>query len=126
MTTRHISVLTRANSRSPAGNSRAQTYTGWKMINLKEEFDKYEDEYLEFDLVENKLSPRPDICAFLLLDKLSPNEGMDMVVNARHDEIWLNVDCEKLAEAATEEDIKTLSRCGVCYASGHNSLYMNT
>lgn len=44
------------------------------MINLKTEFAKHADcaEYLKFDRVEPKLSRRPDLHAFLLLDRLVP------------------------------------------------------
>lgn len=94
------------------------------MIDLPETFDKYSDEYLRFERVENKLHPRPDLCAFLLLDKLLPNYGFDMICAATHDEIFLDSDCNRLAELATEEDILTLTRCGVRYDSDTDSLAM--
>ena len=43
---------------------------------------------------------------------------------AEHDEFWLNVDCDKLAEVATEQDIITLTRCGVRYDADNDSLAM--
>lgn len=49
------------------------------MIDLKEAFNKHGDEYLKFERVENKLHSRHDLCAFLLLDRLLPREGRDMV-----------------------------------------------
>lgn len=85
------------------------------MLNLDEVFEKFEDDYIKFERVENKLHPRPDVCAFLLLDKLVSNAGRDIVAGAEHDEIWLDVDCEKLAAVATEDDILMLTRCGVRY-----------
>ena len=94
------------------------------MIDLKETFEKCDDDYRKFDRVENKLHSRPDLCAFLLLDKLMPRAGRDMVYAAEHDEIYLDVDCEKLAEVATENDILTLTRCGVRYNSETESLAM--
>ncbi len=94
-------------------------------MDLNEIFEKFSDEYIKFGNVKDKLHPRPDICAFLLLDKLCPDkEGQDMVSAAEHDEIWLDVDCEKLAVIATEEDILTLTRCGVRYDSETESLAM--
>ena len=96
------------------------------MIDLDATFKKYNDDYSEFKRVENKLHPRPDLCAFLLLDKLLPNDGRDMVCGAEHDEIFLDVDCEKLAAVATEEDILMLTRCGERYDSGTDSLAMFT
>jgi hypothetical protein len=94
------------------------------MIDLEATFEKHNDEYMKFERVENKLHSRPDLCAFLLLDKLLPNEGRDMVCAAAHDKIFLDADPEKLAEVATEEDILTLTRCGVRYDSGTGSLAM--
>lgn len=81
-------------------------------MNINEIFEKHDSEYLEFERVQNKLSNRPDIHAFLLLDKLVPGES-DIVSSAEHDEIWLAVEPEELAQVATEEQIVELIRCGV-------------
>lgn len=94
------------------------------MIDLEATFEKHSDDYMRFERVESKLHSRPDLCAFLLLDKLLPNEGRDMVCAAEHDEFFLDADCEKLAEVATEDDILTLTRCGVHYDSSADSLAM--
>jgi len=89
------------------------------MIDLQEVWDKYDDEYLQFGRVENPLYPRPDIAAFLLLDKLVPASfNREMICGASHDEIYLDTDVEDLAKAATEEDILTLIRCGVRLIDG--------
>lgn len=94
------------------------------MIDLYEMFEKHKDEYIKFDRVVNKLHARPDICAFLLLDKLLPNDGRDIVSGASHDEIYLDADCKKLAEVSTDDDILMLTRCGVRYDSDSDSLAM--
>lgn len=94
------------------------------MIDIKAAFERCDDEYIKFERVENKLHNRPDICAFLLLDRLMPASGKDMVCAAANDEIFLSVDCEKLAEVATEDDILMLSRCGVRYDSENDCLAM--
>lgn len=70
------------------------------------------DEFLKFDRVQNKLSNRPDLHAFLLLDKLIPG-NQDIVSSAAHDEIWLAVEAEELAAVASEEEVIDLIRCGV-------------
>lgn len=93
------------------------------MINLAETFDNYRDEYHRFDGVKNKLHARPDLCAFLLLDQLVPGTGR-MVCAVEKDEIYLDVDPEKLAEVATENDVLTLVRCGVLYDATTESLSM--
>ena len=72
------------------------------------------EEYLKFSRVENPLHARPDICAFLLLDKLVPG-NTDIVTSAEHDKIWLDINLAELAVTATPEDITTLIRCGVHY-----------
>ncbi len=94
------------------------------MIDLKEIFDRFDDEFLKFERVEEKLHSRPDVCAFLLLDKLVSRPGRDMVTVAEHDEIYLDTDCEQLARVATEADIRTLRRCGVLYNEDIESLMM--
>lgn len=69
-------------------------------------FEKYSDdgEYLEFDRVKNKLSNRPDLHAFMLLDSLFPGTE-DIVVAAEHDEFWLSI---------TNEDIESLKKHQIC------------
>lgn len=81
--------------------------------NIEAVFEKFNDEFLAFERVEHKLSKRPDLHAFLLLDSLLPG-NTDIVSAAEHDEIFLDVEPDKLAETAvTEEHIRDLVRCGV-------------
>lgn len=94
------------------------------MLDLKEIFDKYHDDFLKFGRVEGGPHSRPDLCAFLLLDRLLPNPGQDMVCAAEHDEIFLDADCDRLSEVATEDDILMLVRCGVRYDEGTEGLAM--
>lgn len=91
-------------------------------MNVQELFEKYEDEYHKFDLVQNKLSQRADLHAFLLLDLIVPGK-CDIVSSAEHDEIWLGVSLEEL-ESATEEQILELIRCGVRLDSSNDALAM--
>lgn len=91
-------------------------------INLDEAFEAAEGEYLKFERVENNLSGRPDLHAFLLLEKLLPGGDRDLICASEHDEYWLDVDCEKLAEVATQDDINNLSRCGVRFDRDIESL----
>lgn len=92
-------------------------------MGLQEMFEQHEDEYLKFDRVEEKRHARPDLCAFLLLDSLLPG-NRDMVCAAAHDEIYLDADCDLLADVATEADILTLVRCGVRYDEQNECLTM--
>lgn len=86
-----------------------------------EQYNKYNDEFLKFDRVQNKASNRADLHAFILLDKLVPGKH-DIVCSAEHDEIWLDVSPEDLSKVATEEQIIELIRCGVRYDRGTDSL----
>lgn len=83
------------------------------MKNLSVEFEKHNDEYLKFERVEQKLNHRPDLHALLLLDSLLPGAGRSMISAAEHDQYWLDVDVEGLAEIITDEQILDLVRCGV-------------
>ncbi len=95
------------------------------MIDLSATFEKFDDVgSTKFKDIAEPLHLRPDLCAFLLLDKLLPNPGRDMVSGAEHDQIFLDADLDKLAEVATEEDILTLCRCGVFYDDDVESLSM--
>lgn len=84
--------------------------------------DNEGNEYLKFDRVEVKLSTRPDIHAFILLNNLFPN-NRDIVSGAEHDEIYLDVSSEQI-EALTDAQMKELSRCGVRYDSYKGCLCM--
>jgi len=84
-------------------------------------FDRFEnighppsgEEFLKFERIENPRSRRPDLHAFLLLDELFPQDR-DMVCNASHDEIYLDVTDDEVA-TLTDEQILELVRCGVRY-----------
>jgi hypothetical protein len=93
------------------------------MVNLKEAFEKYEDEYLNFGLVTSKLSKWADMHAFMLLDRLAPGPS-NMISAAEHDEFFLGTDCEALAEVITEEQVCELRRCGIRYQAEYDCLCM--
>ncbi len=81
--------------------------------NIEEIFEKHNNEFLEFDRVENKRSNRPDLHAFILLDELFPGDR-DLISSAEHDEIWLDITTEDIGNL-TEDQIIELVRCGVRY-----------
>lgn len=86
-------------------------------------FDEFEDEFLKFERIEKKLSRRPDLHAFLLLDSLCPGDS-DIVAAGEHDEIFLGVDAEALKAVATKEQLRDLHRCGVRFDKSTDSLVM--
>lgn len=73
------------------------------------------EEFLKFERVKDPPSKRPDLCAFILLDRLVPGDR-DIVAASEHDEFFLAVDCDELAKVATRDDVITLIRCGVRYS----------
>ena len=82
------------------------------------------NDFLEFDLVENKHTNRPDLHAFILLDKLIPGSTGDIIDAAEHDEFYLSINIDDLEKVITIEIAQELSRCGVMYNSDHDCLYM--
>jgi hypothetical protein len=94
-------------------------------VNLPETFRKFADDYISFDQVLNPMSQRPDLHAFMLLDRLVPG-SQDIVSHSTHDEFYLSFDPSALAAVATEEDIHDLVRCGVRYNEEYDALCMFT
>lgn len=92
-------------------------------MSIQDLFERHDGEYLKFERVQNKLSNRPDLHAFLLLDRIWPT-GRDMVCAAEHDEIFLDVEPDDLEKSATEDQIVELIRCGVRLDSSTGSLAM--
>jgi len=64
-----------------------------------------------------RLSNRPDLNAFLMLDAMFPAEN-DIVSGASHDEIYLSINAEDLVNKATPEQLRDLVRSGVRYDGG--------
>ena len=93
-------------------------------MNLQDAWEKYDDEYIQFDRVEIKFSQRRDLHAFILLDKLVPGSKENFVAAAEHDEIWLSTSPEDLEKVVTEAQIIELIRCGVRYDSSLESFCM--
>ena len=79
---------------------------------LEATFEKFDKEHGKFNRAKSPPSKRPDLCAFLLLDRLVPG-NRDIIGDARHDQFFLSIDLDELAAVATESDILTLVRCGV-------------
>ena len=92
-------------------------------MDIEKRFDAVDGDYLKFDLVSEKLNKRPDLHAFIYLDKLFPVDGRDIISAASHDEIWLDVSEENI-EKLTDADILELTRCGVRYCNENDSLAM--
>jgi hypothetical protein len=91
---------------------------------MGEFMESQRDEYIKFDRVKYRLSDRPDLHAFLLLDKLAPPEGGgDMIEASEHDEFWLSADPKRVAEAATDENLIDLVRCGVLFHDAAFSMF---
>lgn len=78
---------------------------------------------------EEALDSRPmsnlcDFDGFMRLRQLGYDKGKDLVACAEHDEIWLSVNCEWLAETVTIDDVNYLVDCGIHYDSSTESMHM--
>ena len=73
---------------------------------------------------------RNDLHAFMLLESIlpgAPNSSgyvMDMVAAAEHDEIYLDINLERLAEVVTLEQVEELESCGVHFDEDGDGLSM--
>ena len=92
-------------------------------MDINDKFKAVNDEYLKFEKVENKLSTRPDVHAFILLDRLFPSErGLDLIQAAKDKEYYLGIKGKQL----TDNQILELVRCGAKYSAGYDCLYFIT
>jgi len=90
---------------------------------IRAAFEKHDDEFLKFDRVVNKLSNRPDLHCFLVLDWMFPGTT-DMIDAAEHDEIYLEPNALEFLRKVTEEQLIDLIRCGLRYDESIDSLCM--
>jgi hypothetical protein len=77
----------------------------------------------KFELVENKLSQRADLHAFILMDRILPT-NLNIISSARHKEIWFNINVDDFAAVVTEDEVLELVRCGISYDGQYDCLYM--
>ena len=82
-------------------------------LDLEAIFESFSDDFLKFEDVKKPLHARRDVHAFLLLEMLTPSTGRPLIAGARHDEIWLSTDCDKLAGVITLAQVRDLVRCGI-------------
>jgi len=99
-------------------------YERWETLsNVRIEFSEYV-KFNDFAKVESKCNRRRDLHALLLLDELFPSDH-DIVINATHEQIFLDVDDDKI-ETLSDEQIVELSRCGVFYDEcGYLSMWVS-
>lgn len=91
-------------------------------MNLKEIFDKHEDEYLKFDRIPIKFSRKRDVHAIWMLDNLE-KEPFPLIRAAEHDEIYFETEPETLKNV-DEKVIIDLIRCGIVYDEKYDCLKM--
>lgn len=90
---------------------------------LVELFKTHNDKFLEKDAINFTITKRPDLHAFLLLDKLVPGKS-DLISASAHDIFYLDISLEELAEVITEDQIIELIACGVMLDSEYDCLSM--
>lgn len=95
--------------------------TGDELRSLMRDYGET-DEPHKFERILVKFTNRPDLHAFILLDKILPS-NRDIISAAEHDEIYLDVDIDELAKVITHEQVLELVRCGISYDGYNDSLY---
>ena len=93
------------------------------MLSIHDRFEAVNDEFSMFENIEDPLNPRPDLCAFMLLHSLLPDND-DMIAAGEHDVIYLSIDVNELNVILSDRDLLTLIRCGVSHDRGRDSLMM--
>ena len=89
-------------------------------------WDAQDDEFLIFRNipVDQRPCSSSDLCAFVYLDRLFPDEkNRNMISAAGHDQIWLRITEEQIA-TLTEVDVLYLTRCGVFHEEEFAALSM--
>ncbi|MCK5614645.1 hypothetical protein KAR91_72945 [Candidatus Pacearchaeota archaeon] len=89
-------------------------------MNIHDKFEAVNDEFRDFDKVENKRAGRADLHAFILLDELFPGAG-DIICACDYEEYYLNIREDQI-EQLTDDQILELVRCGVIHDDEHDSL----
>jgi len=84
-------------------------------------FEKHEKENKNFERIENPPSNHPDLCAFLLLDKLFPAKQGKIISSNDNYGICLSFSPEEIT-TISEEDVVYLNRCGV-FLNSEQCLY---
>jgi len=92
-------------------------------MDLQDRIELIDDEFLKFERVETKFSNRPDLHAFILLDKLVPGDSY-LISCSEHDEFFFSIDPDTLNGVITDEQLLELVRCGVRYDASLDSLCM--
>lgn len=94
---------------------------------LKKLINQYCEDYegCKFERVQNKLSQRADLHAFLLMDRILPSSD-NIISRAEHKEIYFSVQIDDFASVVTQDEVLELVRCGVSYDGHFNCLYMFT
>lgn len=80
----------------------------------------------KFDRITEHLATRPDVHAFVLMDRLCPSRGgIDIVYNTTDEDIILDIKLTDLAKTISPEQVLELVRCGLFFdADGHmTSMY---
>ena len=85
-----------------------------KEVTLKELFEKYIDEFDNFNHVLHKFSNRPKVHALILLDRLVKGSG-SLISTVEGYTISFNIPDEDLLKVSSERDVCDLCRCGVFY-----------
>lgn len=93
---------------------------------IYEMFQQYNENYLKFEKIKNKLSSRSDLHALILLDKKFPiDSDRNIIFAANRGIVFLDIKIEDLNKHITKEIIYELVCCGICFDTEYERLYFN-
>ena len=98
-----------------------------KLREMSAAFEKYDDEASQFENVNKKLSQRPDMNGFMLIESILPRAmfGEGMIEDTGHDgKIWLGINVHSLARVITEEIVHDLVCSGIFFDKQEEALYI--
>ena len=92
----------------------------WIIEDLENEI---RDKKLTFEGIGNKYSQRKDLHAFILLDKIVPDNKY-LISAAEHDAIYLDINIEDFISKVSKDQLMELLLFGIMYNSEYNCFIM--
>ena len=88
-------------------------------MSKEEQFEKFNEEYRNFERIENPLFRTPKLCGLAAIEKL---EGKEIEFSAEHDVLC----CGSCERELTDEEVIYLVRCGIGWDSEFDCFYFFT
>jgi len=91
-------------------------------MNIEEQFEKFENEFHNFNLIKDPQFKSPEICGFAAIEKIR-GEKIDFA--AEHDVLYCGGHSEDDRDL-TDDEVILLLRCGILWNSEFDSFFIFT